>query len=187
MLVKNIIKKTSKILELDNVLDYFETNPETMPDDVSAEIDKLILCINHTNNTIASIYSEITASKNIECTDGIIKFADVCTKDIVDIKNVLESSGLPQKFKVMSDGIHTGNGSLIVIYSYLPGDVTLNDNIDYYTKISEILFSYGVVSEYLFLSGDINDAYLWDKKFKDELFALSRPRRNINMPSKRWC
>lgn len=200
MLVKDIIKKSAEILELDELLDYYkngnsitDTSEESVSDsdngtlkDIKTLINKLLLCVNLTNNTIASQYFEIVGNINVNCGDGVIPYSTISTKEIVDIKYVLDCNGNKKKFSVLADGVHVPTGNLNIIYSYLPDEVSENSTIDYYTKIGCVLFSYGVVAEYLFLIGDIESAYSWDKRFKEELFSLSRPRRSIDLPSKRW-
>lgn len=187
MIVKDIIKKTAELLELNDVLEYYDDSELELSDDVSNTIKKILLSINLTNNTIASQYYEIIGYKYVNCNDGVVPFSNISDKEIVEIKNVLDEYEEKVDFRVMADGVHVPSGEWKVVYSYLPNEVVENDEINYYTKIGSLLFAYGVASEYLFLIGDIDNAYYWDKRFKDELFSLSRPKRCINMPSKRWC
>lgn len=186
MLVKDIIKKSAEILELNDILDYFADPSETPSDEVAENINRILLAINITNNTIASQYFEIVKKVTINCADGIVPFSDISSNEIVEIKNVQDLDGKKIKFRVMADGVYVECGTWDFIYSYLPDTLSETSDIDYYTKVGSTLFAYGVVAEYLFLNGDINNAYFWDKRFKEELFSLSRPRRCINMPSKRW-
>lgn len=203
MLVKDIIKKSAEILGLDDILDYYNTlSTTTQSVDASAEsssettqepsqelldaIKKLLLCVNLTNNTIASQYFEIIGKTSVKCENGVVAISDISSQEIVDIKYVLDSDGKKMKFHVWADGVHMPIGNWDVVYSYLPSELGEDDNVNYYTKINSTLFAYGIVAEYLFLIGDIESAYSWDKRFKEELFALSRPRRCVDMPSKRW-
>ena len=64
--------------------------------------------------------------------------------------------------------------------------VTINDSVDYFGKLSELLFAYAVTAEYLFLKGQIDDAYMWDKRFKSSILSIQRPTKNIVMPKRRW-
>lgn len=177
---------SSKILEFDDVIDYYNTSPETIPDDVSEKIKKLLLAINMVNNTIASLYFEIVESKVINCKNGKISYPSITTNEIVEIKNIYDNVGLPIKYKVLADGVHTIDGLCKIVYSYLPQEVDEDDNINYYTKVNSTLFAYGVVAEYLFLIGNINEAYVWDNKFKEEILSLIKTKKNINMPIGRW-
>lgn len=197
MLVKDIIIKSAKLLGLNKVSEYLENNSSSdlsnaydsleIPSDIKEDIDKLLIATNLINNTIASLYFEIISTKSISCKNGIIPYGDITNSEIVEIKNIYDDNGVCENYKVMADGVHVANGKWNVVYSYLPSEVSLGDEINYYTKVGEVLFSLGVVSEYLFLIGDINSSSIWNDKFKDEIFAISRPRRNIKLPTKRWC
>lgn len=202
MLVKNIIKNTCKLLELTDVYEYLQSLDVTSVDTgdttnssdettlVSTEtnetLERLLVALNLVNNTIASQYFEITSCKYISNTSGIIKYSDISSNHIVDIKKVCSDTNIVQKFTLLSDGVHTAEGNCKVYYSYLPNEVGISDNIDYYLKLSEVTFAFGVACEYLFLIGDVDEASIWDKRFKDALFAISRPRHNISLPVERW-
>ena len=62
MLVKDIIKKACKLINLSDVLEYLndETGTITQSDEVSEKLDKLLLSVNLTNNTLSSQYFEIS-------------------------------------------------------------------------------------------------------------------------------
>lgn len=188
MLVKDIIKKACKLIGISDVLNYLndESEDATLSTDASEKLNELLLAVNLTNNTIASQYFEISASTKCDNPSGVVSFESITTKNIVDIKKVTDQENNDIDYKVLSDGIHSDYKSLIVYYTYIPDDLTISDSVDYYLKLSEITFAYGVVSEYLFLVGDLEEASIWDEKFKNILFAISRPRRNIVMPSKGW-
>lgn len=209
MYVKDIIKSVADILDLTEIKDYLNelnnasTDENTGSDstDSSASsstnesteivvpdtLNDLLLAVNITNNNLASNYYELLAKTNVVSSNSIIKFSKITDKNILEIKSIEDINGTKIDFKIMSDGIHLSQDcSCVVEYSYLPDEVKFDDNIDYYLKINTLLFSYGVASEYLFLKGDIEDAYNWDLKFKNTLFAMSRPKRSIYFPSKRW-
>ena len=186
MIVKDIIKNTAKLLALSDVLDYYKDETITPSEEVTNTIEDLLLATNTTNSYIGSLYFELTATSNVNSVNGIISFSSITNKDIVEIKDVKDAYGNNVQFKILSDGIHILDGNYVVSFSYLPEELKIDDSIDYYQKLNTLMFSYGVAGEYLFLKGNVEEAYLWDKRFKDLLFALARPKRNINMPSERW-
>lgn len=188
MLVKDIIKKACKLINLSDVLEYLndETGTVTLSDDVSEKLDRLLLALNLTNNTLSSQYFEISACTECDNPNGVVSFGSITTKNIVEIKKVTDIENKDVEYKVLSDGVHSAYKSLKIYYTYIPDDVVISDSINYYLKLSEITFAYGVVSEYLFLIEELEEASVWDEKFKNILFAISRPRRSIVMPSKGW-
>ncbi len=186
MIVKNIIIDCAKYLELSDVLEYLNSESQEITEDVSEKLNTLLIAVNMTNNLIASIYFELIDCINVEVQNNIVPFSNISNKNIVEIKNVYDDNNFKIPFKVLSDGVHINYSKVKIEYSYLPDPVNLESDINYYLKLNSLLFAQGVVGEYLFLKGNIDEAYSWDKRFKDTLFAMSKPKRNINMPSKRW-
>lgn len=181
--------ETSTDVSTDNSTDTSASDTSddaTVSSDVTETLDRLLVALNLVNNTLASQYFEINSCKKISNTSGVIAYSSVSSRNIVDIKKVCSDTDVAQKFALLSDGIHTGAGNCKVYYTYLPEDVGLSDSIDYYIKLSETTFAFGVACEYLFLIGDIENASVWDKRFKDTLFAISRPRRNFSLPVEEW-
>ena len=74
----------------------------------------------------------------------------------------------------------------MIEYSYFPSEVSIDSDINYYTKVNTLTFAMGVVGEYLFLKGNIDEGAIWDKRFKQSLFSCVRPKRSIVMPKRRW-
>ena len=52
--------------------------------------------------------------------------------------------------------------------------------------MNKYIFAMGVFAEYLYIKGNIDDAYMWDKRFKNSMINIVRPRRNITIPERRW-
>lgn len=188
MLVKNIIKKCAEFLKLNNVIDYLNEKDVTMRDGVSEDIGMLVMAVNMVNNNIASSYMDLIGSNIINCDiDVIVPFSTISTYQIIDIKSVKTSGGENVVFHILSTGVKVDNvGRFEFTYSYFPSEVTIDSDINYYLKINELTFALGVVGEFLFLRGDIEEAAIWDKRFKQNLFNLVRPRRDVVMPKRGW-
>ncbi len=182
MNVKSVIKNSAKLLELYDVVDALESGENI---DSNEDVETLLLATNMAINNVASNYINVCDKKKVEVAVGAIKFSDISDNPIIQIKKVLRND-LPIKFRVHSDAIEVENGVCEIVYSYFPPSVELNDNFAYFPTLNELLFSYAVVSEYLFLKGQIDDAYVWDKRFKASLLSIQRPCRNIVLPKKRW-
>lgn len=185
MKVKEIIKQSAKYLNMESVLEALDNNAIN-DDQVKEDISNFLIAINMTNNSIASNYIELFDIVEINNKKDIMPFSDFTTFDVIEIKKVLDKNGNDLSFKVTPVGVQTSKGNICIEYSYFPMQVGLDDEINYYTKLNSMVFALGVVGEYLFLKGALNDAYVWDKKFKSTLFSLSRPKRNINIPVRRW-
>ncbi|MBE5738283.1 MAG: hypothetical protein E7354_00910 [Clostridiales bacterium] len=183
MQVKEVIKKSANILELSDVVDYLNSVKESLED--TKELDDLIVATNMAINNISANYISVCERKKISSNDGIVYFSDLTYKPVIQVKKVLKD-GKPIRFRVHNDCIELGEGQYEIVYSYFPDIVTMSDDIDYFPQLSELIFSYSVVAEYLFLKGQIDDAYMWDKRFKSCLLSIKRPCRNIMLPKRRW-
>ena len=189
MKVKDIILDVCKLLGYNELIIYLDNNSNLEIDNSSLQDLNLIeLAVNMTNNIIASNYIELLDDCDIVPKDNKVLFSQITTKNIIEIKNVKDMNGCEVDYSINSSGIVLDSSStkLKITYSYFPSSVTVNDDIDYYLKMNSLLFAEGVVSQYLFLKGDTENACAWDKRFKNSLFVLLRPKRNIIMPSKRW-
>lgn len=183
MNVNNIIKSSAKLLELYDLIEYMEGSEKD--DYFDTEINALLTATNMAISNVASNYINVCDKKKIEVKNGQIKLSDISSNPIIQIKKILRKN-LPIKFRVHTDIIEVENGECDVVFSFFPPSVTIEDNISYFPQLNELLFSYAVVAEYLFLKGQIDDAYVWDKRFKASLLSIQRPCRNIVLPKKRW-
>lgn len=185
MIVKDIVIHACKILALNDILDNLLNNEGEYSQDVSAEIEKMILSVNMTSSVIASQYIE-----NIDCVycnvnSGFLRYQDITDKQIVEIKNVFNSKGDSVEFDIVSEGIYVDENYVKVEFAYYPKLVDINDEL-HLSKVNDLTFVYGVIGEYLFLKGDFEESYVWDKKFKIALESLVRSRKNVVIPAMRW-
>ena len=186
MLVKEILKISADFLELKNVKKYLNSEVE-ISDEIEEEINNLLLGLNMVNNTIAASYIDLNGIKKIDTNNKVIPFSDISQKSIIEIKSVESIAGNLLGFKIMPDGLLVDTaGSCVVKYTYFPDRLELDSEINYYLKLNEITVAMGVVGEYLYIKGVLDDAYMWDKRFKSAMFNLLRPKRNIVMPARRW-
>lgn len=186
MKVKNIIKKSAEFLRLENVVRYLNDQME-ITSEIDQEIKDFLIAINMVNNNIASSYLELIDVVEIVNRKGEISFNDISQNPIIEIKNVCDFAGNDISYKLLSTGLKVSEVEHIkVTYSYFPQEVGVDDDIDYYLKINDLVFAIGVVGEYLYIKGAIDEASIWDKRFKQTMFNLIRPKRNIVIPAKRW-
>lgn len=186
MLVKNIIKKSAEFLKLKDVIEWLE-NDEKMSDDVSEIINDMMLAVNMVNTNIASSYIELIDEKDLNVSFGKnISFSNISSHPIIEIKSIKNVDGDDVKFKIFPSGLVIyASGKVNIEYTYFPNELNLSDSIDYYLKMNELTFAIGVVGEYLYLNGALDEASIWEKRFKNNLFNLVRPKKNIVLPQRR--
>jgi len=185
MKVKDIIISTANILNLKKVIEYLNNEIE-LTTDIQEELNNLLLAVNMTNNNIATHYIELIDKVKIYNDKDVLLYSLISDKDIIEIKKVYNSLNEEIDFDLTSTGIFVTKGNISIEFSYFPNNLTIDDSIDYYTKVNTLTMSLGVAGEYLFLKGAVDDAYMWDKRFKSNLFSLLRPKRNIRIPARRW-
>lgn len=186
MVVKNIIRTVAEYLDLKDVLKYLDNKIEEN-EEMLDDINSLLLAVNMTNNTIAASYLELTSIKKVDVTDEIVEYNEISDKSIIEIKRIQTLGGSKINFKILPEGLKVYHYGICEIeYTYFPEKVGLDNEINHYLKLNELTFAMGVASEYLYIKGSIDDAYMWDKKFKNSMFNLLRPKRNIVMPARRW-
>ena len=188
MKVKDIIKNTAKLLNMIDLISYLDDMEHVVPSaDTQKDLNDMLLAINITNSNIACNYIELSETKRINTETGLINYVLLTNKNIIEIKSVKDIHGNKQKFYVRPDMLQVPVGNHDIEFSYYPSSVGIADDINYYLKINEIIFALGVAGEYLFIKGDIDDAYMWDKRFKQMMLGALRPKRQIDMPVSRWC
>ncbi len=181
--VKNVLKIVVGLLGLNGLTPYF--SGESVGSDDMQELDNLIVATNMAIGNIAANYLPVYDKYKATIKDDNIKFSSITSRAIIQIKKVTRN-GERVDFRVHNDSMELTSGECEILYSYFPDMVTLNDSIDYFGKLNELLFGYAVAAEYLFLKGQIDDAYVWDKRFKASMLSIQRPSKNIIMPKRRW-
>lgn len=181
--IKNVLKCVAGLISLNDILPYF--NGEDIGVDDMKEIDNLVVATNMAIGNIAANYFPVYDKVKAMVSNDNIKFSKITNKPIIQIKRVTRS-GEKIDFRVYNDSLEVSSGECEILYSYFPDTVTINDSVDYFGKLSELLFAYAVTAEYLFLKGQIDDAYMWDKRFKSSILSIQRPTKNIVMPKRRW-
>ena len=186
MKVKNIIRNAAEYLNLKNVIKFLEGEIDTS-EEVERDLHNLIIAVNMVNNTVASSYIELVTESDLDAKNDIIKFNEISSYSIIEIKKIVSGSGAHVPFKILTEGIKLPKpGSYKIEFTYFPEKLDIDDNLDYYLKLNELTFAMGVASEFLYIRGDVDDGYMWDKRFKNSLYNLLRPKRNIVMPARRW-
>ena len=186
MEVNKILKLSATLLQL-NGLDEIIDNSEFLRENDNDDLKLLMKSINLVTNLIATDYINLTKTKKVNNRSGIVKFKDLADEAIYKIIKVKNVFGENIPFKITSDGIDCLQGSVVVTYSYFPKEYSYNDNIDVFDMgLTERVVAFGVVSEYLFIKGNSDDASVWEDRFKNGMRPIVRHRHEVVMPKRRW-
>lgn len=185
MIVKNIIKKVVNLTGNNALSEAIESN--SFSSEQQQEINLLVDCVNLTNSNIATNYVKLYATKKITNYSDIINYSNIANNMIYDIVSVKTLSGKDVNFALTTSGIVVKNGTYIVKYTYFPKDVDYDDTItNYPIKVSERVFVYGVISEYLYIKGVFDEAQMWEERFKNEIISTLRQQKNTKLKMSRW-
>ena len=198
MIVKDVIKLVANILGLTDVITAIDSgyttgmniedaNQNIASADVVSEINMLVTSFNLVNNIIATNYLEILDSVKVE-SNGKIMYKDMCEgKVFLAVKNVTDENYNKVPFTFEHDGIVVSPGRYIVTIAKFPEDKILEDAVtDYPMVISDKIFAYGVIAEYLLIKGDMDTASVYDLRFKQNLLDAIRPRHNIKLKERKF-
>ena len=151
------------------------------------ELNHLLACTRQVLKQIATDYIPCLFYEDIVVDDSERYAINSLTQCMLTVRSIERSSG----GKV---SVHQENGYLIlkkgnyhICYSYLP---TVLDTSEEYTDfdgaITERVVAYGIVAEYFILSGQYDDAYIWERRFKDGLTNATKRLDNIVMGARQW-
>ncbi|MGN1201365.1 MAG: hypothetical protein ACI4R8_03825 [Candidatus Caccovivens sp.] len=185
MQVLDIIKMVCEFVgekELRAKLDSIET--VTFSAREQEKLDTLVDCFNLVNQEIASDYLPFLTKEEVEGGE-IIPFSSL-SKAVINIYKVKNRFGLNLKFKLFPDYVQVQGNPKTVVYSYLPQDASINSTVEMYNGLSARVYAYGMASEFLLIDGMSEDAEIWEERFKESLFVLSRKRGEHQMPCRSW-
>ena len=186
MEVNKILKLCATFLQLKN-LDKVIDNSEYLLENDNEDLMLLLESLNLVTNLIATDYMNLIQSKKLKNTSGKVKFSDIHSGSIYKIIKVKNCYGENIPFRTIADGIECSTGDIVVTYSYFPKYYSYNDNIDEFGMgLTERVFAFGVVSEYLFIKGNSDDASVWEDRFKNGMRNIVRHRHEVVMPKRRW-
>lgn len=157
----------------------------TFTDKEQEKVDSLLRCFNFVNQEIASDYLPYLTTEEIDVDNSILNFNSL-TKVIINVYSVKGSFGRNVRYKVFPSHIEIYGKAKSITYSYLPEDEELNDEFTFNCGLSARIFAYGIASEYLLSDGLSEDAEIWEERFKESLFVLSRKRSETRLPKRKW-
>lgn len=185
MQVKDIIRNCAVLLDDTKLLNDIDT--EELSAQSQKIVNTLMECLNSVNRKIATVYFPLKNKKVLFSNNLSFSLSSITNEEIVEITQVL-INGYESDFEVIDSQLFTKTaGQLTITYTYMPKTISYGENINYYNNgLSANIFAYAVVSEYLYIMGNVTEAKLWDEKFKESILDCSRHRKEIIMPSRGW-
>lgn len=189
--MKETIKLCAVLLQLENVLALNNVSGEEgmLTDGEKLEAEKelnlLLRCANLACHETASEYIHLLAFETFETKDGRIEYT-AFKRQPVDIYAV-KKDGAACRFKLYPSELITSPGSVEVHYTHLPEKTGLDGDFEFEEgKMSTRILAYGTAAEYCVICGMYEEARIWDKRYKDSIFAALRSRKSVILPARRW-
>lgn len=184
MTVKDILKLTCEFVGEREILSKLITS-SSLTEREQEKLNIMTNCFNLINQEIASDYLPFLTKEEIVVDKSTIDFLDL-SKRVVNVYEIRDKFGKNLRFRNFSNYIEVFGKAKTIVYSYLPNNFAVEDEVEMYNGLSARVYAYGVASEYLLVDGLSEDAAIWENRFKDSLFVLSRKRGEHLMPKRRW-
>lgn len=186
MKVKDILKLALEFVGEKELCGKFEQeSTESLNENEMKKLKVMLSCFNMVNQEIASDYLPFLTKENVDASNGGILFSSL-SKRVVNIYEVKDRFGFNLKFRVISNFVETKKSAKSVVYSFLPEEMSLEDEVEFFNGLSARVYAYGVASEVLLVSGLSGDAEIWEERYKESLFILSRKRGEHRLPKRSW-
>lgn len=198
MKVKDVLKLAlefvgeKQLLEKLNAQDAESQNAESQEveevvfnESEKQKLGEMLTCFNLVNQEIASDYLPFLTKESVDVSNGFFRFSDL-SKNVINVYEVKDRFGFCLNFKVISNCVETKKSAKSVVYSFLPEQLGFEDEIEFFNGLSARVYAYGVASEFLLLSGLSGDAEVWEERYKESLFILSRKRGEHRLPKRCW-
>ena len=150
-------------------------------DDVRAYIDEgnekgkkqaelLLECFNLVENELALDYLPLVKKESYIPQAGKVFYTQF-SSPVARILSVENGFGEEIEFRVFATYLEVDATVVNVRYAYAPTEKTMSGESDYQFAASERLLAFGMAAEYLAALGLLEEASVWDKKYKEGIQA----------------
>ncbi|MBO5310318.1 MAG: hypothetical protein J6A98_03885 [Clostridia bacterium] len=188
MTVKEILK--SAILFTNNapllgLSTFCETSQIAPTPAQQADIDLYLKCFNFVYKEIASAYFPLLEKEEIKFEDNKF-YIEELNKKLLNIKKIFVGRK-KLKFFMFPDHIFCEADAASIVYSYLPNDFALDDEVNLFGgRVLAQVMAYGVAREYSFIVGNFADADVWECRFKQALEVSFSAKPICLLPKRRF-
>lgn len=186
MTVKEILKLVCDFVGEKEILEKLNSaQSEHFSKREQEKLDLMTRCFNLVNQEIASDYLPFLTKEAVSEQSNIINFYDL-KKKVINIYEVKNRFGTNLNFTVYPNYVEIDGKAKSIVYSFLPEDIGFEQEVEFYMGLSARVYAYGIASEFLLIDGLSEDAEIWEERFKESLFVLSRKRGEHVLPKRRW-
>ncbi len=157
------------------------------PTDDGDETDVLKRCYDIVENDIATGYSFLFERKEAEVKDGRVYFKDLYD-GVIKVLAVKDTCGNRVEYTVFPEFCEVGKEQekVVIEYAYSPRVKSAESEAEFSSVLPNVVFVYGMASEYCMARGDFEEAVLWHKKYKDALIKNKPVQKGKYIKTWRW-
>ena len=182
MKVKDVILLAATLLGCEEDVRYYIEDED---EEYAQKAEMLLHCLHLVENELALDYFPLVAEQEVRADSGKIVFSNL-SKDIVRVIKVMDENENSMAYQLFPSYLMTQAGTVKVVYSYTPSQKDWDENIDFTLYVSQRLLAYGIAAEYCTAMGRLEEANIWDEKYKDAIEAAYKVQSGGTMPSRRW-
>jgi len=185
MKLKEIIKDACIILELDDLRSGLAS--ENISSETENNAKKFVNFFNHVEKEIAFEFLPVIKIENVDCEEQIY-FEDL-EEDVLDVIYIKNEQGKKLFFNVFPTHVSFDGTAKKILYSYLPEDFDLNDDV--LPLVPKQVYLYGIAREYYMFEGLSDKAQVFEEKFKNSISSLIEKDKNRiynpkRLPKRNW-
>lgn len=181
MTVKEIVKLCDKMADLGVSESCFADDSDGSEDE---KAQKLLCAV---NSVLEQLYCDFACSLKRAKVSSQNGFIETATLRLNRVIALTDGYGNNIPYRYTENGLAVPDGNYALVYALLPNEVGWNDEVVLPTpRVTERLFSYGVVAEYLFMNGDVSASENWETRYKNALQNANVKSSSCNLPVGRW-
>ncbi|MDD2226955.1 MAG: hypothetical protein PHH71_00005 [Clostridia bacterium] len=189
MKVKDIIEITLVLVGKNSLLDTSMFNPqitEPLTNEQEKELGYLEKCFNLVYKEVSADYLPLMYEETITFKNG--EFAlNQLDNSILDIYKLYDNSYGDISYRLFPNYIKADATVANIIYSFLPENLELDDEVIFFGgKLLPQVLAYGIAREYCLINGELTEADIWEKRFKDGIQTEMRKKSQIQIKPRRW-
>lgn len=156
-----------------------------LSDKTQSDTDKLLVCCaNNVLDEITSEYLPLKCEVTVSTSDGTIPYSEL--GNVYDVVNVTKN-GVKIDYSLYPSFIEVdGLGEYKVTFYARPNKLEPEDDIPVQLRLTPRIVSYGIIAEYLLVSGLYEEAVTYDRRFKDALNRLAYCNGEKRIKRRRW-
>ena len=186
--VKNVIESATKMLGIDELGDLSSTS--SLDDRAQKILNDLIYCFNEVYQELLTDYFPIVIEEEMTLDKTRRVVFENLNNHILRLYAILDENYQNLSYVVLSSfaRLNCPIKKVIVRYSYLPALASsLNDELDCANiGITERIMALGVSAEYCLYRGKMNEASIFEQKYKNSIESAKLPTKRMYVKSRKW-